>query len=109
MHALVQYLERIHAMKTTKMTIPEDWHKANIIAAIRVSGTNLSKLSEDKGYSPNTLRTALNRAYPTAEKIIAKQIGVPAPIIWPSRYSATEYAKALNDYEAIKPAKAVAC
>ncbi len=67
--------------------MPDDWHQADIIAAIKKSGTNMSKLSEASGYSRNSLRNALYRPYPKAEKIIAKAIGVEPEDIWPSRYA----------------------
>ena len=47
----------------------------------------MSKLSEASGYSRNSLRNALYRPYPKAERIIAGAIGVEASDIWPSRYS----------------------
>lgn len=67
--------------------MPCDWHQADIIAAIKKTGTNMSALSEASGYSRNGLRNALYRPYPKAENIIAKAIGVDASEIWPSRYS----------------------
>lgn len=67
--------------------MPEDWHQADIIAAIKKAGTNMSRLSEASGYSRNSLRNALYRPYPKAERIIAGAIGVEASEIWPSRYS----------------------
>ena len=71
----------------TQKKVPCDWHQADIIAAIKKAGTNMSKLSEASGYSRNSLRNALYRPYPKAEKIIAAAIGVEASDIWPSRYS----------------------
>ncbi|MDN5619262.1 MAG: helix-turn-helix domain-containing protein [Psychrobacter sp.] len=67
--------------------VPCDWHQADIIAAIKKAGTNMSRLSEASGYSRNSLRNALYRPYPKAERIIATAIGVEASDIWPSRYS----------------------
>lgn len=67
--------------------VPCDWHQADIIAAIKKTGTNMSALSEASGYSRNGLRNALYRPYPKAERIIASAIGVDASEIWPSRYS----------------------
>lgn len=68
-------------------TKKEDWHPADIVAAVKKAGTNLSALSEKHGYSRNNLRNALYRKYPLAEKIIAEAIGVAPAEIWPSRYA----------------------
>lgn len=67
--------------------VPCDWHQADIIAAIKKTGTNMSALSSASGYSRNGLRNALYRPYPKAERIIARAIGVDASEIWPSRYA----------------------
>lgn len=63
-----------------------DWDKNDIVYAIKKTGTNMSALSLAKGFSRNTLRNALYRSYPNAEKVIAEQIGVEPSEIWPSRY-----------------------
>ncbi len=64
-----------------------DWHQADIGAALKKAGTNMSALSEANGYTRNGLRNALYRPYPKAERIIAGAIGVLPEDIWPSRYS----------------------
>lgn len=64
-----------------------DWHPADIVAALKKCGTNLSKLSADNGLSRGCLRNALYRPYPKAERIIANKIGVAPSEIWGSRYS----------------------
>lgn len=66
--------------------MPLDWHIADIGAALKKAGTNMSALSEEHGYSRNNLRNALYRPYPKAERIIAQAIGVDPSEIWPSRY-----------------------
>lgn len=65
----------------------KNWHQADIIAALKKAGTNLSALSEKNGYSRNNLRNALYRPYPKAERIIAGAIGVQPKDIWPTRYT----------------------
>ncbi len=70
-----------------KKNAPMDWHQADIGAALKKRGTNMSALSEANGYSRNGLRNALYRPYPKAERIIAKAIGVEPKDIWPTRYS----------------------
>ncbi|CFQ45248.1 helix-turn-helix domain-containing protein [Yersinia aleksiciae] len=63
-----------------------DWHPAEIIAAIRKKGSTLSALSRRAGLSGSTLGNALSRRWPKGEKIIADYLGVDASVIWPSRY-----------------------
>lgn len=69
-------------MKNTR----EDWHPADIIAAIRKKGSTLTALSRDSGLGASTLSNTLSRRWPKGELIIAAMIGVPAWEIWPSRY-----------------------
>lgn len=64
----------------------EDWHKADIIAALRKRGTSLAALSRAFGLSSTTLSNTLHRPWPKGERVIAEVIGVPASEIWPSRY-----------------------
>ncbi|WP_309837033.1 helix-turn-helix transcriptional regulator [Pantoea sp. SORGH_AS_0659] len=64
----------------------QDWHRADIIAAIRKTGTTLSALSRQNGLSSITLANALARKWPRAEHIIALHLGIPPWEIWPSRY-----------------------
>lgn len=66
--------------------LSQDWHRADIIAAIRKTGTTLSALSRQNGLSSITLANALARKWPRAEHIIALHLGIPPWEIWPSRY-----------------------
>lgn len=63
----------------------QDWHRADIIAAIKKSGSSLAALSRENGLS-STLANALYRHWPKGEQIIAAKIKTPAKEIWPSRY-----------------------
>lgn len=63
-----------------------DWHRADIIAAIKKTGTTLSALSRQHGLSSSTLANALTRKWPRAEQIIAASLNIPPWVIWPSRY-----------------------
>ncbi|NWK80330.1 helix-turn-helix transcriptional regulator [Aquitalea sp. LB_tupeE] len=79
----------MNAPNEPKKTTPhEDWHRADIYAALRKKGWSLRQLSLTFGLSQNTLRTALDRPWPKAERIIAATIEVPPETIWPSRYAA---------------------
>ena len=64
-----------------------DWHRADIIAALKKKGTSVSALSRENGLASSTLGNALRFPWPKVEQIIAGAIGVDASEIWPSRYN----------------------
>lgn len=64
----------------------EDWHPADVIAALRRRGTTLAALSRQAGLSSSTLANALSRPWPKGEWLIAEAIEVHPAEIWPSRY-----------------------
>ncbi len=65
----------------------QDWHPADIKAALNKAGYTLSSLAEELGLrSGSMLSKALTLSYPKSERGIAKAIGVLPQIIWPSRY-----------------------
>lgn len=71
----------------TKKTA-EDWHRADIIAALHKAGWSLRQLSLQHGYSQaSTLKNALDRPWLKGERIIAEAIGVPAEEIWAARFA----------------------
>jgi Ner family transcriptional regulator len=71
----------------TKKSAPEDWHRADIIAALKKAGWSLRRLATYHGYaSPTTLGHALSRPWPKGERIVAEAIGADPADIWPSRY-----------------------
>lgn len=66
----------------------EDWHRADIIAALHKAGWPLRQLSLQHGYSQaSTLKNALDRPWLKGERIIAEAIGVPAEEIWAARFA----------------------
>jgi Ner family transcriptional regulator len=66
----------------------QDWHNADIIAAVKkASGFSLRKLSMQNNLNPGACQQALHRPYEVPEQIIAEAIGVPAHLIWPTRYN----------------------
>lgn len=67
---------------------PEDWHWADVMAALRKRGWSLRQVGTAEGYADgNTLGEAARRPYPKAEATLARYIGVDHPMkIWPSRY-----------------------
>jgi Ner family transcriptional regulator len=64
----------------------KDWHKQDILAAIRKEKGSLSALSREYGLSSSTLSNALVRPWPKGEMIIAEAIGISPQEIWPSRF-----------------------
>ncbi|WP_434526583.1 helix-turn-helix domain-containing protein [Photorhabdus asymbiotica] len=69
------------------MIVKNDWHPADIIAALKKQGTNLSTVSREAGLSPSTLSNALHRSWPKGERLIAAALDCEPYEIWPSRYS----------------------
>ena len=63
-----------------------DWHREDIVAALHKQGLSIRALSVRSGLKPDTLKNALSRAYPKAERIIADALGLTPEKIWPSRY-----------------------
>lgn len=66
--------------------MPQDWHPEDIKAAIRKRGTNLTRLARQIGLRPQAFAHVLRQPREAAERVIAEAIGVPASVIWPSRY-----------------------
>lgn len=64
-----------------------DWHRADIVAAVKKKKTTLAALSREQGWHARTLNNALDRHWPKGEAIIANTIGVSPADIWPSRYN----------------------
>lgn len=64
----------------------QDWHHADILAALKKKRTSLAAVSRAAGLAPQTLTNALSRPWPKGELLIADAIGVPPHLIWPSRY-----------------------
>ena len=72
--------------RTPKKPALQDWHKADIVAALWKRGTSLRKLDRAHGFAPGAISNALHRAWPNGQRIIADAIGVAPQEIWPSRY-----------------------
>lgn len=72
-----------------------DWHKADILAALRKAGWSLASLAMRHGYKRSTLNPAIyGNGWPRGEEIIAAAIrdgdeypDIQPQYIWPSRYS----------------------
>ncbi len=59
------------------------WHRADIIAAVRRKGSNLSQIAEQIGLSRKSMSWALGKRHPRANLAIAAFIGVDPHEIWP--------------------------
>ena len=68
-----------------------DWHRADVVAALKKKGWSVRALSIEAGLAPDTLRVALQTSYPKGERIIAAAIGVKPEEIWPTRYAARAF------------------
>lgn len=76
------------ATNSTKKTSREDWHPADIKAALDKAGWTLRALAAHHGMkASSTLSHTFERSYPLNEKRIADAIGVAPQAIWPSRYN----------------------
>lgn len=71
-----------------KKPAPKDWHKADIIAAVRKTGTSLRAMSRKHGLAHTALGNALHGPCPKYERLIAERLNTTPQQIWPSRYHA---------------------
>lgn len=65
----------------------EDWHPADIKAALEKRGWSLRALAIHHSLTHSSIGHALRRRYPASERRIAEAIGVEPKVIWPSRYT----------------------
>jgi len=73
-------------INSTKKQPLEDWHKADIVAALHKRGLTLRKLSVAQGFAPTSLSAVLHKQVPSWQKLIAEILDVSPLEIWPSRY-----------------------
>lgn len=74
---------RNHSKKASR----QDWHPADVVAALHKRGITLRKLAEQHHVSSKAVIQALRVRNLPSEKRIADAIGIPAMDIWPSRYN----------------------
>ncbi len=66
----------------------QDWHPADIKAALEKAGYSLSRLAFEHGLKDSSgLSVAMVRSFPKGEQRIAAALGVHPREIWPSRYN----------------------
>lgn len=74
---------------TAKKPVAQDWHPADIKAALHKKGITLAGIAKAYGLNDSTsLSSTFSRSYPLNERRIADAIGVHPMVIWPSRYNA---------------------
>jgi lambda repressor-like predicted transcriptional regulator len=92
---------------TTPKTSREDWHPADIKAALDKAGWTLRSLAAYHGFTgaASLSRTISGFSYPLNEKRIADAIGVRPQDIWPSRYysDGTKKPRGMHALRAFKP------
>ncbi|KND83863.1 helix-turn-helix domain-containing protein [Aggregatibacter actinomycetemcomitans] len=72
-------------LNSSKKTAQHDWHRADILAALRKNGWSLRSLAKAGNVSYNTLKSALDKPYPKMERLIANAVGVAPEQIWAAR------------------------
>lgn len=75
----------MNAARKTNQTI-EDWHPADVVAALKKKGTSLAEIERQNGYARTALSMLWTQRWPKAQELVAKAIGVKPSEIWPSRY-----------------------
>lgn len=76
-------------LKLSKKPVAQDWHPADIKAALHKKNITLAGIAEAYGMnSSSSLSSTFSRSYPLNEKRIADAVGVHPMVIWPSRYNA---------------------
>jgi len=73
------------------MTQGKNWHRAEVIAAIRKRDMSLSELSRRHGFTYGVLHTALRTPYPRYNLIIADFLGLKRHEIWPEWFDESGY------------------
>jgi|GEM_PF-452703 len=80
-------MERLNiSKKPVEQVALQDWHPADIKAALEKAGWTLRQLSIANGYAPDALKNVLRTPWPGAEAIIAAAISQAPHVVWPTRY-----------------------
>jgi len=73
--------------RTVKKASQEDWHPADIKAALHKRGITLAGIAQAYGLKDSTsLSATFTRSLPANERRIAAALGLHPKEIWPSRY-----------------------
>ncbi|ULU26631.1 helix-turn-helix domain-containing protein [Dyella terrae] len=88
-----------------KKPAPQDWHPADIVAALRKAGWSLVQLAVANGYKSRTaIAHAMHRPYPKAERIIASALDMQPQDVWPTRYNADGTSNRTPGSKPLRPA-----
>jgi len=75
------------ANNSVKKAGREDWHPADIVAALHKRGLTLRDIARNHGLKDSsTLSKAMTASYPAAERRLADAAGVPVEVMFASRY-----------------------
>ena len=66
------------------LPMPDDWHPADVLAALKKRGRSLAGLSVANGYHPTAAGKALKQPWPAMELLLADAIGVAPQEMWPA-------------------------
>ena len=69
---------------TKQMT--NDWHPADIKAALEKNGYSFSKIAAENGYKSRAISKVLRSPWSSIETIVGKILNLHPMEIWPSRY-----------------------
>jgi Ner family transcriptional regulator len=83
-------------MTITRPAAHQDWHPADVLAALKKRGKTLSGISKANGYHATAAGKALKQSWPAMEAVIAAAIGVAPEEIWPARYAERRRSAARN-------------
>jgi Ner family transcriptional regulator len=76
------------AKQLQKNTSRQDWHPADILAALHKQGITLKDLAALHGLSDSsTLSKAMLNSYPISERRLAEAAGVPVQVMFAARYN----------------------
>ncbi len=67
----------------------QNWHRADVIAAVRKGGTTLAGLARLNGLSRQSLSWALIKPHTRANVAIADHLGKHVSTIWPEWFDAS--------------------
>lgn len=65
-----------------------NWHRADVLGAVRRSGTTLAGLARTEGLTRQSFSWALIKPHPRANHAIAAQLGRHVSAIWPEWFDA---------------------
>jgi Ner family transcriptional regulator len=74
-------------MSNRKDNSPADWHREDVMCAIRKRGSTLAEIARSVNTKPATAYNVFHRRYPRFERLIADFLELQPEEIWPSRYA----------------------